>query len=180
MVPGHGRNRKRMMIRRLTEHNKKLRLKDLDEYWIIGSVRNPWERIVSLHRWTSKNLHTHPNIRPEGHDLDFKTWLYKPVVGLHYRDDLNSNPLKQVNYFIDKEGEIRYDEIIRTEHLENDIRESPFYVGEIKSVHVEERTARVRARIGWREMYDEEDIEYVREQSLWEIEKFGYKFEEKD
>ena len=142
---------------------------DVDGCWIIGTVRNPWQRIFSLWNWTC-------SLANPKHGLDWKEWLYdSPLVGYHYRDELNNNPLKQVNYFIDMNGKIKYNEIIRAEHLEKDVWKSTRLNG-VSTNHYAGGIS--GTSIGWRDHYDEEDVEYVREQSKWEIDTFGYKFEE--
>ena len=137
---------------------------DINEYWIIGSVRNPWVRTVSLYNWCKI---------VGNHNLEWKTWLYdSPLVGhLHYQDELNNNPLKQVNYFLDKDGNVAVDEVIQLENIKNDIKKSNYLNGKIHNKNIRNTST------GWKIYYDLEDIEYIREQSLWEIDKFGYKFE---
>ena len=72
-------------------------------------------------------------------------------------------------------GKIKYDEIIRAEHLEKDVWKSTRLNG-VSTNHYAGGIS--GTSIGWRDHYDEEDVEYVREQSKWEIDTFGYKFEE--
>ena len=146
------------------EHFKK-------DTYIMGSVRNPWQRAVSLYNWT-KNYIT-PKHR---HNLTWKKWLYqedKKMIhdDIHYVDVLNKDPLKQVNYFINKDGEVQYDEIIRCEHLIADVLKSP--VLESKPLRNENVLGTGKDYQGY---YDDEDIEYIREKSKWEIEEFGYEF----
>ena len=165
---------------------------NIDDYWIIGSVRNPWKRLFSLYNYTKLC---------KFHTLNWKRWLFYssnitslshnqgsfPIcktVGF-YRDVLNKNSLKQVNYFLDKEGNVAVDEIIQLENIENDVIKSKSLGNEIGvalATHYAGpgvgESHSWRFEKDWRNIYDSEDIEYVREISEWEINKFNYTFEE--
>ena len=152
---------------------------NIDDYWLIGSVRNPWQRLFSLYNYTKICQY---------HTLNWKRWLFyssntAPISYNQehfYRDVLNNNPLKQVNYFLDKEGNVAVDEIIQLERIERDIKKSNILeIDKFKTFYPSPRPMDPKKyKREWRNIYDSEDIEYVRGISEWEIDKFNYTFEE--
>ena len=139
---------------------------NMDQFWTIGSVRNPWARIWSYFNWTF-------SLASPRHKMEWKKWLFNPPKDLlHYKDVLNNNPLKQSNYFINRDGAIVIDEIINLHTIQDDIKKSQYLNAKITTYN------KKGTGDNWHSAYDEEAKEYVREISLWEINKFGFKFDD--
>ena len=145
---------------------------NLDDYWIVSTVRHPWKRIWSLYCWTR----WHP--QRTWHKKSWKEWLFSPEVGPHYHDIINNNPLQQKNYFLDKDGNLAADEIIRVEHLKEDVERSEHLPKiELQSYNRRKPIDKSFSGDGYLTAYDDEMKEYVGELCEWEINKFGYKYE---
>ena len=145
---------------------------NLDDYWIVSTVRHPWKRIWSLYCWTR----WHP--QRTWHEKTWKEWLFSPEVGPHYNDVINNNPLQQKNYFLDRDGNLAVDEIIRVEHSKEDVERSEHLPKtEIQSYNRRKTIDKKFSGGGYLSAYDDEMKEYVGELCEWEINKFGYEYE---
>ena len=91
-----------------------------DKLYKVAWVRNPWQRAVSLWRYTKI-------IAPKGHagiisNPHFKKWLFDPKVGGLCEDKPNNRtPLSALTYISDLDGNIIVDFIGRLEYIDEDM-----------------------------------------------------------
>lgn len=132
-------------------------------------VRNPWDKVVS---------HYHYRVQTNQTELGDKRIGFKEWVKLAYGnqdDDYYDNPkmfMPQLNWITDKNGKILVDEIIYFENLDGEFKKVLKKLGRNKTLpHIKKSNHR-----NYREYYDQETIEIVRNWYKRDIECFGYKF----
>jgi hypothetical protein len=132
-------------------------------YYKFTSVRNPWDKMVSIYYWVNRNK---DNIVKDG----FKNWIVS-LTKINW-DDFRLEPFCKVD------GEYILDDYIRFENLEEDIKNvcnelnlkyDPKYLIKTKS--------NTNPRLGYKVHYDAETIDLVSDKLKYEIETFGYSFE---
>ena len=142
-----------------------------DKKWTFTFVRNPWDRVVSHYHHRVKTNQTGLGDK----HIDFIEWV-KRAYGS--RDvtyyDKPKMFMPQTNWITDKEGKVVVDDIMRFENLENDFHKMLKKLGKSGTLpHV-----RKSDRGNFRQYYDPETIEIVRNWFERDIEMFGYQFEE--
>lgn len=139
---------------------------------VITCIRNPYERIYSLYRYTKALRY---------HNLKFEEWLYSPVVNgkhEHYTDIKIGNPLISKTYIVD-ENEDLYDNIfiIQFENLKNDFNQAVDYFKIKKKFELKTNFGSIK-NLGrdYKKNMGSEHINYISDICSWEIELFNYKF----
>ena len=132
-------------------------------------VRNPWDKVVSHYHYRVKTNQTGLGDK----HIDFKEWV-KRAYG--EKDDCYyDNPkmfMPQIDWISDENGRILVDEIIRFENLDSDFNMVLQKIGKNTTLpHVKRSN-----RGSYREYYDPETIEIVRNWFERDIENFGYQF----
>ena len=161
-------------IIRYTKHCTALFIKndlsdnEWDRLYKVTWIRNPWQRVVSLWKYTKK-------VGLPQHSInDFKVWLFDPKVDYHCQDEpYNRSPLTALTYVSDLEGNIIVDFIGRLEYINEDVEKLNKELN--KNFRVLHENNRNLGK-NYKEYYDDESSEYIADKSKWEIEKFGYKF----
>ena len=134
-----------------------------EEYTSFCVVRNPWDRAVSMY-WWNKN-------REDGHAID---------QSISFSDYIMNGPRElftdQEIYTID--GEVVVDHVIKFEDLQNGL-DSVTTKLNLPSLSLP------RAKGGTRKtkehysiIYDDETKDFIATQCAFEIEKFGYEFDD--
>lgn len=127
--------------------------RNIDNFLKIGSVRNPWDRMLSLYLWTRPNI--------EFDNKRFNTFLR------------NSNYLSYLDYFNYKK-ECVIDEFIRFETFNEDFNRICGLVGldaiPLSNINKTNHTKYVN-------YYDDEGKDLVYSKYKNDIYKFGYSFE---
>ena len=143
-----------------------------DRLFKVAWVRNPYERVASLWKYTGlETLEGH-------HNLDFNTWLYDPQITTHCLEFdkepfFKRNPLTAFTYVSDVDGNMLVDFIGRLEYMKEDLNKlNELLSTSFKSAHLNDRNLGKN----YREIYDDETKGYVADICKWEIEKFGYEF----
>lgn len=145
-----------------------------DNYFKFSIARNPWERVVSLFTWKSRN---DPALKPYKrfhHRLGF------PFDELKETRKLFSDFVKgdwQTNdrfYVID--GELSVDFIIRYENLEDDFKKACKRIG-ISEIALPHLKTGFRKSYHYSEYYDEESKAIVAERHENDLRLLGYQFE---
>lgn len=136
------------------------------DYFVFSVVRNPWDRYISQILFDKKN----PN--------DFKLYLEGDLdpdnsngMGLRHGRSLWSY---QEHFTIN--GEMSVDEILKIENLDEDWEK----VAKITGVDSLPRVNVNHSREHYSHYYDEESKEMLRKYWSWDIETFGYEYEEKN
>ncbi len=133
------------------------------EYTSFCVVRNPWDKAVSMY-WWNKN-------RDDGHAID---------QSISFSDYIMNAPRKLITdqdiYMID--GEVVVDHIIKFEDLQNGL-------DTVMSKLDLPRLSLPRAKGGTRKtkehyslIYDDKTKDFIAKQCAFEIEKFGYEFDD--
>ena len=139
---------------------------DLDAYFVVTLVRNPWDRLVSYYHWLGAQSFDHPAVGL-ARDLDFAGFVAHPRIA----QSLRAAPY--ASYMTDATGRERASLYIRLEHFETDA--SPFFDHLGFRVTLPRANASDRAR-DWRGYYDGATAERVAELCAPDIARFGYRF----
>lgn len=147
----------------------------LDDFFIFTTVRNPWERAVSIYHYGLKNPKSAWH-EPAVVSRDFKMFLYSDMLARHFRPKPTSRPLPEGTYDIDtfmrdRQGAVR-GHVFRLEELHKIEAILKVETGvEVKLPHVNATDHK-----SYRDYYDDEarrQVEYLFEK---DIERFGYSF----
>jgi len=147
-----------------------------NNYFKFSIARNPWERVVSLFTWQSRN---DPSLKPHKR---FYHRLGVPFDELGETRKIFSEFVKgdwQTNdrfYLID--GELCVDFVIRYENLSDDFNEVCRRVG-LDEVELPRLKSGFKRGYHYSEYYDEESKAVVAERHRNDIRLFGYQFETK-
>lgn len=140
-----------------------------DEKLTFTIVRNPWDKVVSHYHYRVKTNQTNLRVNPIG----FKEWV-KLTYG--YQDAYYYNNPKmfmpQTLWISDENDEIIVDEIVHFENLESEFNKVLKRIGKNAPLtHVKKSK-----RGNYREYYDSDSIEIIRNWFKRDIEIFGYEF----
>lgn len=164
-------------------------------YFKFGFVRNPWARLVSEFQAAG-----------HGRRIDFKTWLMRdfPIPSW---SDAYRHVMPQTEFFVDQEGQNLMDFIGRFENLEADFATIAQIIGLTSSMLPHSNASAVRLNLkqirgegivrivrrrfrqladshriwkrdNYKDYYDQEAIEWVRQKYGGEIDWFGYGFDQ--
>jgi hypothetical protein len=141
---------------------------ELAQFVLVTLVRNPWDRLVSYHRWLLAQSFAHPAVaRAKTHD--FSGFLNHPQT----RMSLMLWPYSA--YLRDAAGEERTAMFMRLEHLGEDLPPFEAHLGfrlALPRVNASARPA------DWRPFYSETDAALVAELCASDIARFGYRFDD--
>jgi len=138
----------------------------------VVSVRNPWERIWSLYKYT-KDIHIH--------NIGWDTWLYSPILNgsvyRHYDDiECDRNPLSLKTWVTDLDG----NELVTDYIMFSDLSGGVSTMAEKYKIDVEleTRTHSIDGKgAGYKKHYTDTQRDYVADVCAWEIDKFNFKFQ---
>ena len=134
-----------------------------DDYTSFCVVRNPWDKAVSMYWWI-KN-------RGDGHAID---------NSISFSDFILNAPRKLITdqdiYMID--GEVVVDHIIKFEDLQNGLDSTMSKIGlpNLSLPHAKAGTRKKKEH--YSKMYDDKTRDFIASQCAFEIEKFGYEFDD--
>ena len=134
-----------------------------EEYHKFTVVRNPWDMAVSMYYW---------QINGPSNQFSSK---------MSFKDFINNCPIELLDnsliYLV--EGESIIDTFIKFENLTNDWRDLVNVIG-IEEIDLPRaKTDTRKDKRHYSIIYDDEDVEFIRNLCGWEIENFGYEFEDK-
>jgi hypothetical protein len=143
----------------------------LDEYFIFGFVRNPWDRAISQIRYlrsvTGKSFF-------HGDDFKEHVRIYCNTKKNVWGHDLGAC---QLDYFKDLSGEVRVDFVGRFESLSNDFRMVCRMLGIVNVPNLPHIFNSKQSR-HYAAYYDDESAGWIRNRFAKDVKYFGYKFEE--
>lgn len=128
----------------------------------ITTVRNPWDRMVSLYHYSG----WHSKVYGKKGFPNFVRGIY------------TDNCYEFTNFIFDEEGNKIVDHVIKLENFKEEMKE----IFEKYGITFNDKDLCVRAnkskrlRKNYRDYYDEESVEMVREMFKYEIEYFNYEF----
>lgn len=136
---------------------------DFDEYTSISSVRHPWARAVSLYA----------NVRRVGFEGSFDDFIINELYS--WQSGLK-NRWNTYEMFHER-GELIVDHVIRLEHLETDLR--PIVEERWPDLDLDYTTrSNAGAHQPFREYYTDKTVDIVAEFFAYDIETFGYRFDD--
>jgi hypothetical protein len=142
-----------------------------DNAFKFGFVRNPWDRVVSLHLRKEKGR----LVAPTGFE-DFCRWIEKASdTCLHPSPKTN-----QLDWLTDESGAIAVDFVGRFENLEADVATIRERVGAPPAPLPHKKRNAGPARKHYTEYYTPELRDMIGEKFAVDIEHFGYAFGEED
>ena len=145
---------------------KQVTIKQFNQYFKFGFVRNPWDRAVSLYN------------RNEGIQLKNKMSFVNFIKWHNYATDTCTHPSQkkyQLDFFTDSVGELLVDFIGKFENLQQDFNIICDKIGipQHQLPHINKSNHK-----HYTEYYDDETREIVAEKYAKDIEYFGYEFGE--
>ncbi len=141
--------------------------REMEEFFILTLVRNPWDRLVSYYHWLREQSFDHPAVRL-AHALPFSDFL-------RHEETLHSiGPAHYASYVRLPDGRERCDLFARIEHFDEDI--APFEAHLGFSLAPLERINSSPRKRDYRQYYSDSDAEYVARLCARDIARFGYAF----
>lgn len=139
----------------------KLIKNQLDDYFVFGCIRNPWDRMVSLYYHSIKH-------DKDAIGLTFNEYIRKP--GHWMKDNLSGK-----NNFTHN-GEYRMDSVAKLENFGEEIKPimTNLNITDYTLPHYDHGTS--RPKIPYQEYYDLDSRLFIEEMFSWDIEKFQYEF----
>lgn len=132
-------------------------------------IRNPWDKVVSHYHYRVQRNHNDLRNKP----IEFKDWVkhtYGNQDTFYY--DAPKMFMPQIDWIADEKDEILVDEVIHFEYLASEFDDL------LKKLGVKRTLPHMKksSRGNYREYYDKETIEIVRNWFDRDIKKFGYQF----
>ena len=151
-----------------------------DSRLTFASVRNPWDRMISWFLFYSNDYRADPDQAEIYKKLGFKGWIMNECphshTSPHHFAHWPKDPISQLNWIIDDQGEIIVDHIVRLESLYQDFEEIRDKLGLPRIVLPRLNTSSKREHQDYRKYYDWESKEKVREMYGDDIRYFNYQF----
>ena len=144
---------------------------DLRNNPTVVSVRNPWQRIWSLYKYT-KDIQIHK--------MDWNDWLYSPSLNgstyRHYDDiECDRNPLALETWVTDLDG----NELVTDYIMFSDLSGGVSKIAEKYNIDVKLKNASHHTDgkgVGYQKQYTNTQRDYIANICSWEIDKFNFKF----
>ena len=140
---------------------------ELDEFFLITLVRNPWDRLVSYYHWLRGQSFEHPAVRLAA-SLGFSDFLNHEQT----RATIGAWPYGR--YMTDSTGHERASHFVRLEHLAEDMAPFEQHLGfpltPLAHCNRSERPA------DYRKAYTDADARLVAGVCAADIARFGYSF----
>jgi hypothetical protein len=140
---------------------------ELDDFFVVTLVRNPWDRVVSYYHWLREQRFDHPAVLL-AKSRDFARFLSEPLVV----DSLRRNPYG--SYVTDARGRERGRLFARIEHLKEDLASFEshlgFRIGPLPRHNASARDA------DWRRYFNDATAATVARLAAADIARFGYHF----
>lgn len=140
---------------------------EIEDFFVVTLVRNPWDRMVSYYHWLRAQGFDHPAVRL-AKATEFAAFIADPQTRVAMR------AFPYGRYVTDAQGVERADLFARLEHLGADLAPLEahlgFSLGEIARVNASERGGDYRA------YYDDSTAAIVAGACAADIVRFGYRF----
>ncbi len=128
-------------------------------------VRNPWDKIVSQYHYQLQRTQKYKN-------YSFAQWIEEKYVEKKIPLKYKILYIPQVKWITDKDGKIMVDFIGKFENIEEDFSKICKIIGKKRGLPHLKKTKHK----SYREYYNEETKEVIRNHFKRDIEMFGYKF----
>ncbi|MHA6267029.1 sulfotransferase family 2 domain-containing protein [Aliiroseovarius sp. CAU 1755] len=140
---------------------------EIDRFFIVTLVRNPWDRMVSYYHWLKGQHFDHPAV-DLAHVLTFSEFLNHPFVA----DSFAAAPFG--DYVTDARGQERCDLFVRLEHLALDITPFEAHLGVRLGPFTHENAS--DRDPDYRPYYSDADAALLAQICAPDIQRFSYKF----
>ena len=140
---------------------------EMQEFFVLTLVRNPWDRMVSYYHWLREQSFAHPAVKL-ARAVSFSQFLHnsetqRSIENAHY-----------ASYVTDNKEVTRCDLFARIEHLHGDLAPFEAHLGfELTPI---ERVNTSPHRPDYQSYFIPEDVEIVARICARDIERFGYRF----
>lgn len=139
----------------------------LDDFFLFGLVRNPWDRWASFYHWALKQNFDHIQVQL-AQSLPFNDFIQHPIMVSVFKQNAYGS------YFNDANGVERPAHFVRLEHLANDLqaveRHLGFSLGEIPKANASDRDQ------DYHVYYNDAAKQTVAKHCAEDIDRFGYCF----
>ncbi|MDE9450978.1 sulfotransferase family 2 domain-containing protein [Aliiroseovarius sp. Z3] len=139
----------------------------IEDYFIVTLVRNPWDRLVSYYHWLKAQHFDHPAV-DLAHALTFSEFLNHQ----HTIDSFVASPIE--SYVLDQSGREHCDLFARTEELPADLAPFEEHLGFTLGPMPHENKSDRRA--DYRSYYSDGDAALVADICAKDIQRFSYTF----
>lgn len=134
-----------------------------DDYFVFTMVRNPWDRMVSYYHWLREQGFDHPAVLT-AKAMPFDAFLRDPMI----QKSLRQNPY--ASYVTAADGLLDRATFVLLEHPEDFAPVWKHLGFELSIPHVNQSNR----SLNWRDYYDAEGFEIMREIAVVDIARFGY------
>ena len=141
---------------------------EVESFFTVTLVRNPWDRMVSYYHWLRAQNFAHPAVAL-AKTLDFSAFLNAPETKASFA----AHPYG--NYIKTADGVERCDLFIRLEHFDADVAPFEAHLG-FRLAPLAPANTSDRAR-DWRDHYSDRDADIVADICAEDIRRFGYSFD---
>lgn len=142
---------------------------EIEDFFTLALVRNPWDRVVSYYEWLRGQGFAHPAVGL-AKSLDFSGFVNHPQT----RTSLRLWPVSA--YMRDRHGVERASLFLRLEHLHDDLEPFESHLGVRLSPLP--RTNESTRQQDWRGYYSDADAALVARLCAEDIARFGYGFDD--
>jgi len=126
-------------------------------------VRNPWDRVVSTYFWRLKNS--------DYFNLDVETTFTDFI-------DQSSSEILSDKHLFTVDGKSMVDTVIRYENLDSELNNALSKLGLPKAELPNAKSGTRASKAHYSTYYDDKSLEKINQICAWEIDKFGYTFED--
>jgi hypothetical protein len=141
---------------------------DLETFFILTLVRNPWDRMVSYYHWLRDQSFAHPAVTL-AKALEFSAFLNHPNTQAAFA------AWPYAAYLRDAQGQDRATLYARLEQLDEDLAPFEAHLG-FRLTPLPRANDSARAR-DWRRYYSDADAALVARLCAADIARFGYGFD---
>ncbi|WP_371169222.1 sulfotransferase family 2 domain-containing protein [Aliiroseovarius sp. 2305UL8-7] len=139
----------------------------IEDYFVVTLVRNPWDRMVSYYHWLKAQHFDHPAV-DLAHALTFSEFLNHQ----HTIDSFAASPFG--SYVMDQTGQERCDLFARMEKLPADLAPFEAHLGfSLGPMPHENRSER---QAEYRSYYNDDDAALLADICSRDIKRFSYQF----
>ncbi|PWE32324.1 Type II secretory pathway, pullulanase PulA [Maritimibacter sp. 55A14] len=140
---------------------------EIDTFFVLMLVRNPWDRMVSYYHWLRAQRFQHEAVAL-AQSLEFSAFLR------HRHTAASIRAAPYASYVTGSDGTERCDLFCRIEHFERDI--APFEAHLGFALTPLERINASDRRADWRGYYSDADAAFLEDLCAPDIARFGYRF----
>jgi len=153
---------------------------EFQQYFSFATIRNPWERLVSVTAWGEPTIlegmphnkeEFYNNVQPSSDYVGMKAHI------LDLNEDFFWSTAPAQHYLLDKRGNLGVDYVFDVSNMLSGLDTVCNQIG--IGLGLERRKHNISKHRHYSHYYDNELRDYVAKMYAWEIKTFGYKFEDR-